>query len=124
MASSPVARKSTGTEPNAWTASEWTGTPAPVRQFDDLRDGLDGADLVVGPHHRDQGDRRRVPGELRRQHGQVHDAVRVHRQPATLGTLVPLEPFDGVQHGVVFDGGAQDAGTGAGSRRAGPSTGP
>ena len=28
MASSPEARKSTGTEPKAWTASEWTGTPA------------------------------------------------------------------------------------------------
>ncbi len=81
----------------------------PVRQFDDLRNGLDAADFVVGPHHRDQGDRGRVPGELGGQHGQVHDAVRIHRQPRHFGALVPLQPFDGVQHGVVFDGGAQDA---------------
>ena len=48
------------------------------------------------------------------QHGQVHDAVRIHRQPGHLGALVPLEPFDGVQHRVVFDGGAQDARAGCG----------
>ena len=80
----------------------------PVRQLDDLRHWLDAADFVVGPHHRDQGDRGGVPGQLGRQHGQVHDAVRIHRQPSHLGALVPLEPFDGVQHGVVLDGGAQD----------------
>ena len=58
-ASTPLAAKSTGTAPTAWTASVCTGMPCSARDRDDLVDRLERADLVVGPHHGDQRDRRR-----------------------------------------------------------------
>ena len=56
-ASTPEAAKSTGTEPTACTASVCTGMPCSAAISTTSSTGCEGADLVVGPHHRDQGDR-------------------------------------------------------------------
>ena len=45
--------------PYDWTASVWTRAPFSWAISGDLRDGLDGADLVVGVHDRDQRGLRR-----------------------------------------------------------------
>ncbi len=100
------------------------GHAGSMGQLHDPGDGLDGADLVVGPHDGDERDRRRVPGELGLEHREVHDARGIHREPADLGTFMPLEPFDGVQHSMVFDGGAAGCACAQGPRRGGPSTVP
>ena len=94
-----------------------------VRQLHNPVHGLDGPHLVVGPHHRHQGDGAGVAGQLGRQHLQVHHPVAVHGQPGDLGTFVPFQPFHRVQHRVMLDGGAQDAPPG-GSSPDGTRTGP
>ena len=63
-------------------------------------------------------------GSSASQHFEVQHAVLVNRQPANLGTFVAFEPLNGVQHGMVLDGGAQDRVAGAGLPPAGPNTGP
>ena len=72
------------------------------------REGLEGPDLVVGPHQRDQGD---VVGPLQglREGVEVHAAARVDRQPGHLGPLVVAQPLHAVQDGVVLGGREQDA---------------
>ena len=67
-------------------------------------DGLDGADLVVGEH---DGDETGVGPDgglhlLRR-----HDAVFVDRQVGNFAALL-LEALEGVEHGVVLEGGGHD----------------
>ena len=70
----------------------------------DLRDGLDGADLVVGVHDAYQAgvgpDGR--PDLLRR-----HQAVFVDVQQGD-GKAFALQPFQGVEHRVVLEGGGDD----------------
>ena len=61
---------------------------------------------------RDQGDRPGSRDSSASSTARSTTPVGIHRQPAHFGALVPFEPFDGVQHRVVFDGGAQDAGAG------------
>src|SRR5690606_11687943 len=75
----------------------------PRRQLRDLRHRLDRADLVVGPHHADQGDAVAVPLQLGGERLDVHPAVPVHRQPRDARALVRPQPGDGVEHGVVLD---------------------
>ena len=45
-----------GQDPTAWTASVCSGTPYSAATAASSRDRHDGADLVVGPHHRHQRD--------------------------------------------------------------------
>ena len=87
MASRPVARKSTGSGAEGLDGVGVDRNAGGVRQLDDPGDGLDGADLVVGPHDGHQGDRRRIAGQLGLQHGQVHDAVA--HPPAASTTSAP-----------------------------------
>ncbi len=77
---------------------------------DDLVDRLQGADLVVGPHHRDQRDRARVALDRRAQRVDVEPGLLVDRQQLDLGALGLAEPVQRVEDGVVLDGGGQDAG--------------
>ena len=103
-ASTPAAATSTGSAPTACTASVWNGTPYPAATAASSRDRLHGADLVVRPHHGDQRGRcPRPSASAAAQRLRVHPAEPVHRQPAHLGALVPLQPLHRVQHGVVLD---------------------
>ena len=111
-------------EPKAWTASEWTGIAAPGRRSTISATGWTLPTSLLAHITVTKAIEAGSRDSSRRTAGQGDDAVRVHRQPDRLGALVPLEPFDGVQHGMVLDGGAQDARWRRGSRRAGPSTGP
>eukprot|EP01032_Pedospumella_encystans_P028682 gene28682-32396_t len=77
---------------------------------DDLVDGLERADLVVGPHDRDQGDRRGVALDARAQRLEVEAAVAVDGQQLDLGALVLAEPEDGVEDRVVLHRGGEHAG--------------
>ena len=65
-ASTPLAAKSTGTWPTACTASVCTGMPCACASSTTSATGWTRADLVVGPHHRDQRDAVRVALERRR----------------------------------------------------------
>ena len=71
-------------------------------------DRHDGADLVVGPHHRHQRD---VVMALQRlaQRGRRHRSVGGGGQPGHLGALVLDEPVNRVQHGVVLHRAGDDA---------------
>ena len=71
----------------------------------DLRDGLHGADLVVGPHH---GAQRNIGAEALAHEGRIDTAQRVDAQPIDLASLLP-QPDNGVQDSVVLDGRAEDA---------------
>ena len=75
----------------------------------DLLDRLERPDLVVGPHHRDQRDRGRVAVDRLAERVEVEAPERVDRQQLDLGVLVVVEPVQRVQHGVVLDGGREDA---------------
>ena len=75
----------------------------------DLLDGLDRADLVVGPEHRDEGDGCRVAGELGLERVEAQPADLVERQLHDDGALVRGEPLDRVDRGVVLAGGDEDA---------------
>ena len=57
--SRPLRPKSTGRWPTAWTASLWDSAPCSAGRAAACSTGWQGADLVVGPHHRDQSRRRR-----------------------------------------------------------------
>ena len=75
----------------------------------ELRDRHQGADLVVGPHHRDEGD---IAGVLQRG-AQVRSTDRtllVDRQPRHLSALVLHEPLDRIEDGVMLDRGGDDSG--------------
>ena len=72
-------------------------------------DRLDGADLVVGPHDRDQRDRAGVGREGRLERLGVHPAGGVDRQPLDHRALVLGQPEHGVHHRVVLDRAGQDA---------------
>ena len=81
-----------------------------VRDATRPRDRLDGADLVVGPHHRHQGDRAGVALDGGAQRVDLEPAEVVDRQQLDLGALVLGEPVQRVEHGVVLDRGGKDAG--------------
>lgn len=70
-------------------------------QFGDRQHG---ADLVVGPHHGDQGDVVGVALDGLAQGVGVHPAVRIDGQVLDGGALVFGEPVHRVEHGVVLDG--------------------
>ena len=87
----------------------------PARERDDVVERLQGADLVVRPHHGDQRDLVAAALELVAQRVDVEHPVAVDRQQHQLGAGVLGHPERGVEHGVVLDGGHQQA-----SARAGP----
>ncbi len=87
---------------------------------DDLLDRLEGADLVVGPHHRDQRDRRGVPLHGGPQRGDVQAGAGVDRQQLDPGLLALPQPVQRVEDRVVLDRGRQDAGPGGVGRPPGP----
>ena len=70
----------------------------------DLSNGLNGADLIVGGHDRDEDG---VGADGRLHGGGVHPALPVHRQVGHLIALL-LHPLGGVENGVVLDGGGDD----------------
>ena len=70
----------------------------------DLRDWLDGADLVVGGHN---GDEDRIRAEGRLHGGGVHPSLAVHRQIGDLKALL-LQIPGGMEDRVVLDGGGND----------------
>ena len=74
----------------------------------ELLDRHDRADLVVGPHDRHQGDVV-VAVQGLAQRGRCHRAVGLGGQIRHLGALVLGQPDDRVEHGVVLDGGGDDA---------------
>ncbi|BAS17160.1 hypothetical protein AHiyo8_54630 [Arthrobacter sp. Hiyo8] len=76
--------------------------------FRDLLDRLDAAHLVIRPHDGDQGYRSRITLDLRPYSVQPHDALGIDGEPHSLGPFVPFQPFDGVLHRVMLDGGAKD----------------
>jgi hypothetical protein len=94
-----------------------------VRDGGELLDRLDGADLVVRPHHGDQRDAARVALDRGRRGGQVDAAEVVDGQPLDLGALVLGEPLDGSSTAWCSTELAARRG-GARRRRAGPSRGP
>ena len=77
-------------------------------QRDDLVDRLQRAHLVVGPHHRDQGDARGIALDRGAQGGHVEPSVAVDRQQLQLGALGLDQPVERVEHGVVLDRADQD----------------
>ena len=81
IASTPEAAKSTGSWPTACTASVWNGTPYSCGDRGEFGDRLDGADLVVRPHHADQRDVAGVALDGLAQRLRVHPAVLVDREP-------------------------------------------
>ena len=85
------------------------GDPELLREGGDLRDGLDGAHLVVGPHDGQQRGGARVAGQFLPHGGRVHAAGRVDGQPDGLGALVGGQPLDGVGHRGVLHRGDEDA---------------
>ena len=118
------AAKSTGRCPTACTASVWKGRPCSRGQGGQRGDRLDGADLVVGPHHADERDRAGValdggPGLVDIDATEVVDG-----QPLDLGALVVGEPLDRVEDGVVLDGAGEHPARGAGPRRGAPTRAP
>ena len=80
-----------------------------VGDRDDLGDRLDGADLVVGPHHGDERDGFRVAVQRRVERVEPDAAEAVDRQPLDLGALVAGQPLQGVEHRVVLDAAGDDA---------------
>ena len=80
------------------------------RDRDDLVDRLQRADLVVGPHHRDQRHRVGVALDRRPQRVDVEPAALVDGQQLDLGALVLGEPVERVEHRVVLDRGREDPG--------------
>ena len=81
------------------------------RDRDDLVDRLQGADLVVGPHHRDQRDRLGVALDRVAQRVDVEPAASGRPgSSSTVGALASREPVQRVEHGVVLDGGGEDPG--------------
>ena len=82
-----------------------------MREFNQRRDVLKGADLVVGPHKGHKGGFGSVFLQFAAHGVQADHAVGIHRQPGDFGALVLLEPLHGVQHGVMLDRGAEDAGS-------------
>jgi len=101
-AAARTACRSTGSWPNACTASTCTGTPVPLGERDGRRHRLDRTDLVVRPHQRDQRDL--SARQLGRQRIEVEDPVAVHRQQLEPSTLVPANHAPRLQHRVVLDG--------------------
>ncbi len=81
-----------------------------MRQGDDLADRLEGADLVVGPHHRDQRHRGGVCRHGGGERFDVEATFAVHREHFDDGALLSGKPLKRVQHRVVLDRGGQDAG--------------
>ncbi len=73
-----------------------------------LGNRLDRADLVVGPHDRDQRERVGVARHDVAQRVGRDAAVGVDRQGDDLGALVLGQPVDGVQHGMVLDSADDD----------------
>ena len=79
-----------------------------VGDLDDLGDRLHRADLVVGPHHRHQGDALGVGLDGRPEGVDVEPAEPVDVDQLDLGALTG-QPDQRVEHGVVLDRRAQDA---------------
>ncbi len=94
--------------------------PCSAGDRDDLVDRLQRADLVVGPHHRDERDRRGVPLDGLAERGDDQPALVVDRQQLELGALCVAEPVERVEHGVVLDRAGQHAGTPRVLRQPGP----
>jgi len=80
------------------------------REGDDLLDRLERADLVVGPHHRDQRDACRVALDGGAQRVEVEATEPVHGQQLDVGAVLGRQPVQRVQDGVVLDGGREDPG--------------
>ncbi len=76
----------------------------------DLLDRLHGADLVVGPHHRDQRDRRGITLHRLAQRVEAQHAPVVDREQLDLGTVLVPQPHERVEDGVVLDRRGEDAG--------------
>ena len=77
----------------------------------ELGDRLDRADLVVGPHQRDESGLGGVLLELRAQVGGRDDAVGVDREQDELGAGLLGQPLRGVEDGVMFDRRGDDPAT-------------
>ena len=101
-------RSRRGRSPTAWTASVCTGMPCAPASSTTSATGCEGADLVVGPHHRDQGDGLRVALDRLAQRVEVEAARPVDRQQLDGRALLLAEPEQRVEHGVVLDGAGQD----------------
>ena len=69
----------------------------------ELSDGLDGADLTVGPHHGRQRDGLRFRLQQRFECVDVDPALGVDVDHDQFSALVGLQPFGGVQHGMVLN---------------------
>lgn len=91
-----------------------------TRELDDLLDGLQRPDLVVGPHDGDQRDLLGVLGDLGTQRGEVHAALAVDGQQDDLGARVLGHPERGVEHRVVLDRRDDDPPTARVGRAAAP----
>ena len=65
---------------------------------------LDRADLVVGPHDRDEGDGVGILLDRRGARLRLDEAVARRLEPGDLGTLVRDEELDAVEDRVVLDG--------------------
>ncbi len=78
--------------------------PVTVRDRRELRDRRDGADLVVRPHHADQGDAVGITRDRRGEDVGAHHPGGVHGQQLDLGVLRLGEPDHGVEDGPVLDG--------------------
>ena len=71
----------------------------------DLGDGLDGADLVIGGH---DGDEDGVGADGRLYRLRVHTAQGIHRQVGDRKALGLFQVLQGVQDGVMLNGGGDD----------------
>ena len=103
--------------PTACTASVCNGTPCSWATAASSRDRVDGADLVVGPHHRRPARPLGAVGERRR--AASRGAPGPRRRPAAGRPRAPscsASHSTRVQHGVVLDRRDQHAARGAGRR--------
>ena len=90
----------------------------------ELTDRVDRADLVVGPHDRDQRDPLGFVGESGAQRLGTDAAELVDLEQLHLGALVLAEPLRRVEHGVVLDRRDEHPHAAVGRRRGATSRGP
>ncbi len=99
IASRPLAAKSTGRCPTAWTASLWTGMSYAEAMATTSAIGWTVPDLVVRPHAADERDVGRVALELRAEGVEVESARASTAARSTSRALVLREPDDGDRAG-------------------------